>query len=121
VTKSIVVMYTTKITILLLLVVTSGCLSDIHLGEGYTDATVQKKYIDVSKQGSHYVVVTDKGPFEVNRPLLDMLDPSRNPDVVYAKINENKTYRLHHFGFRFDITYDYPIIVGVTEINTTAK
>lgn len=97
---------------LFIIILFSGCLSSIHLGEGYDVVTVKKKFIDVSDEGSHYVLVTDKGLFEVDRPLLDMFDPTRNPDLAWAKIEEGKTYKIHYYGYRIDFIYDYPIVVG---------
>lgn len=102
--------------IILVAIAFSGCLSDYHFGEDYTDVTVQKKMIDVSKEGSHYLLVTDKGVFEVDRPLMDYFSKEINPDAVYSKIEEGRRYKLHHYGYRIDFEYDYPIVVGAEEI-----
>jgi hypothetical protein len=108
-----------KIIIVALIMIanlSTGCLESIHANEGYTDALIEKKFIDVSREGSHYLLVTDKSTFEVNRPLLDTFNQSRNPDVVYSKIIEGKKYRLHHYGFRIDWLYEYPIVVEAAQI-----
>lgn len=93
----------------------SGCLESIHANEGYTETVVEKKFVDFSKEsGSHYLLVTDKGTFEVDRPILDTFNQSRNPDTVYGNITEGKKYILHHYGFRIDWMYEYPFVVDVT-------
>lgn len=85
----------------------------LHWNEGFTQATIQKKMVDYSKDGSHYLLKTDKGMFEVDRPLLDSFNSDRNADIVFNSIEEGKTYTLHHYGYRIDVIYAYPIVVGV--------
>lgn len=97
-------------------VATCGCLADLHANDSHVNARVLEKHIDHSGDESFYVVVTDQGPLEINRPVLDTFNSSRNPDVLYGEIQVNHSYRFHTYGFRFDPTYDYPIIVDVTEI-----
>lgn len=105
------------ISLLFFIVLSSGCLSSVHSNEGYTDVVVTKKFIDYSKEeGSHYLLTTTKGMFEVDRPLFDTFNQSRNPDLVYSGISENKSYRLYHYGYRVDWLYEYPIVVDVIEI-----
>jgi hypothetical protein len=104
------------LVLVLAFVATGGCLADIHANDAYVNATVIAKHIDHNGDSSFYVVVTDQGPFEINRPVLDTFNSSRNPDMLYGEILVNHTYRFHTYGFRFDPTYDYPIIVGVTEL-----
>jgi hypothetical protein len=94
----------------------SGCLSDIHINEGTTNVTVQKKFVDYSEKNSHYIIVTNKGVFEIDRPLLDTFNQYRNPDVVYSGITEGRTYQIHYYGFRIDWIYDYPIVTEAHEI-----
>ena len=106
----------TIIALLFLITLSSGCLESVHANGGYTDVTVTKKFIDYSKDDSHYLLTTDKGMFEVNRPLFDTFNQSRNPDLVYSKISEGKQYRLYHYGYRIDFLYEYPIVVGVDEL-----
>ncbi len=101
--------------LLFLTILSSGCLSDIHVNEGYTNVTVQKKFVDFSGKTSHYLIVTDNGVFEIDRPLLDTFNQSRNPDVVYSQIVEGREYRIHYYGYRIDWLYDYPIVVGAQE------
>ena len=108
-----------KVSALALVVVfvaMGGCLADIHANDTYVTATVVEKHIDHNGDNSFYVVVTDQGPFEINRPVLDTFNASRNPDMIYGEIQVNHTYRFHTYGYRFDPTYDYPIIVGVTDL-----
>ncbi|MCX9010296.1 MAG: hypothetical protein OIN66_04150 [Candidatus Methanoperedens sp.] len=104
------------VALITIAIFSSGCLESIHANEGYTDTVIEKKFIDVSKEGSHYLLVTGKGTFEVDRPLLDTFNQSRNPDTVYSKIIEGKKYRLHHYGYRIDWLYEYPIVVDATKI-----
>lgn len=108
------------IVLVMITILSSGCLSSIHAGGEYIDALVEKKFVDVSKsQGSHYLLVTDKGMFEVDRPFIDTFNKSRNADVIYGKIVEGKKYRLHVYGYRIDWMYDYPIVVDATLIENS--
>ncbi len=103
-------------TLLIFVIVLSGCLGNIHINEGYTDVIVQKKYIDFSDENSHYIIVTDKGLFEIDRPVLDIFNQSRNPDYVYSSIQEGNKYRIHHYGFKIDFLYSYPLVVNAQNI-----
>lgn len=98
-------------------IISSGCLAVIHANEERTNVNVQKKMIDVSRKGSHYLLITDKGVFEVDRPITDRLNQSRNPDIIYSSIIEGKNYTLHHYGYRIDWLYEYPLVVDSTRIN----
>jgi hypothetical protein len=114
-----------KVLPLALIVLILGMLSTgmawAHWNEGYTDVKVIGKHIDYSKTDSgtqsHYVVVTDKGAFEVDTPLIDRIFnmASRNADVNYAKIDAGKSYTFHTYGYRIDIIWVYPIITDVKE------
>lgn len=110
-----------KIIILffIMAILSSGCLQDIHANGGYTDVVINKKFIDIGEgwfgTSSHYILATDKGLFEIDRPILDIFNQSRNPDMVYSKIAEGKKYRLRHYGYRIDWLYEYPIAVEATE------
>ena len=92
-----------------------------HWNEQYIDVSVIGKHIDYSKGDSgtqsHYVVVTDKGAFEVDTPLIDRIFNmgSRNADVNYAKIESGKSYTLHTYGYRIDILWVYPIVTDIKE------
>lgn len=111
--------YKQKLLVLLLILATlipTGCLEEIHANEEYTDVTVTKKFVDNSKEGSHYILVTDKGNFEVDRPIIDRLNNSRNPDTVYGTIIEGEQYKLHHYGYRIDFLYEYPFVVDAVPI-----
>ena len=96
----------------------SGCLAGIHANEEFTEVTVKSKLVDNSGTESFYLLITDKGVFEVDRPKYDSLNESRNPDIVFPSIEEGKSYTLHHYGYRIDFIYDYPIVVGAVEIKT---
>lgn len=106
----------TIISFIFLTTLLSGCLSSVHANDGYTDIIVSKKITDVSKEGSHYLLTTDKGMFEVDRPLLDTFNTTRNPDLIYSKIIEGEKYQLHHYGYRIDFIYEYPIVVDAEEL-----
>lgn len=104
------------LSVIFIALIPSGCLESVHANEGYTDVLITKKFIDVSKDASgesnsHYVLVTDKGNFEVDRPFLDTFNTSRNPDTVYGNIIEGKKYRLHHYGYSVNFLYEYPYVV----------
>ena len=106
------------LTILVLGLLSTG-MAWAHLNENYVDASVIGKHIDYSNEGSgttsHYVVVTDKGTFEIDTPLWDRIfnmDIS-NADVNYAKIETGKSYTFHTYGYRIDILWVYPIVTGV--------
>ena len=92
-----------------------------HWNEQYIDINVIGKHIDYSKSDSgtqsHYVVVTDKGAFEVDTPLIDRIFnmESRNADVNYAKIEPGKSYIFHTYGYRIDILWVYPIVTDIKE------
>ncbi len=107
-------------TVLVLGMLSTG-MAWAHFNEGYTDVNVVGKHIDYSKSDSgtqsHYVVVTDKGAFEVDTPLIDRIFniENRNADVNYAKIEIGKTYTFHTYGYRIDILWVYPIVTGVKE------
>lgn len=109
-----------KKIVLVGLLLFSGCLSSIHANEGHTDVAVEKKMIDYSGSeggsGSHYILITDKGPFEVDRPILDIFDSSKNPDIIFGRIAEGQRYRIHHYGYRIDWLYDYPIVTGADKL-----
>ena len=118
-----------KVLPLVLIVLALGMLSTgmawAHWNETYTDVQVIGKHIDYSKTDSgtdsgtqsHYVVVTDKGVFEVDTPLIDRIFnmKSRNADVNYAKIDAGKSYTFHSYGYRMDILWLYPIVTDVKE------
>ena len=98
----------------------SGCLSDVHANGEYTTVNVTEKHIDSGgSSDSAYVIVTDKGLFEINRPLLDTFNSARNPDTLYAMVQPNHSYVFHTYGYRLDWDYDYPIVVDVSTANTT--
>jgi hypothetical protein len=90
-----------------------------HWNESYIDASVIGKHIDYSNEGSgttsHYVVVTDKGVFEIDTPLWDRIFnmDTGNADVNYAKAEIGKSYVFHTYGYRIDILWVYPIVTGV--------
>lgn len=80
------------------------------------EATILKTYVDVSGGGkdseteTHYVVVTDKGSFEVdNGILLGMW----NADDVFGKLQTNKKYRLTTKGKRYQnwLMQEFPYII----------
>jgi hypothetical protein len=93
----------------------------VHLNGNYVDINVIGKHIDYSNDGSgaqsHYVVVTDKGAFEVDTPLWDRVFDmgTSNADVNYAKVEIGKSYKFHTYGYRIDILWVYPIVTGVEE------
>lgn len=99
----------------------SGCLADVHANEGYTTATVTGKHIDFSDGDSYYVISTSAGPFEINRPILDTFNQTRNPDTTYDMIQVGHTYRFHTYGVQADWLYQYPIIVAAQEVNSSAN
>jgi hypothetical protein len=119
-----------KILPLAVLLLVLGMLSTgmawAHWNEQYTNVKVIGKHIDYSNTDSgtqsYYVVVTDKGPFEVDTPLIDRIFNmgSRNADVNYAKIDAGKSYIFHTYGYRIDILWKYPIVTDVenTDNNT---
>lgn len=74
---------------------------------------VQKMFIDPSKEGSHYVLTTDKGLFEVQRPINKVLDPNANPDRVWGQLHEGKKYKITYLGWRIDFIYYYPYVFHV--------
>jgi hypothetical protein len=87
-----------------------------HLNEKYIEnATINKAFIDKTVT-SHYIIITDKGAYEIGKPLLDIFNNSRNANVNWAKIKEGRTYNLHSYGYRIDFLYVYPIVVDVQEI-----
>lgn len=84
------------------------------------DAKVLKTYVDVSKDDeggstSHYMVITDKGSFEIdNGFLLGMW----NADDMFGKIQEGKTYRFTTKGRRYQNMFmqEMPYITHVDSI-----
>ncbi len=108
--------------ILAIVLANSGCLAGIHANEGWTEATVEKKIVDIGTEKSYYVLKTDNGLFEVEKPLFDIFNNTRNPDIVFGEIEEGKTYRLHHYGYRVDYGfgstgYWYPYVVDAVPVD----
>lgn len=107
--------------IVLILMMLSTGMAWAHWNGRFTDVSVVGKHIDYSNTDSgtqsHYVVVTDKGAFEVDTPLIDRIFnmESRNADVNYAKIDAGKSYTFHTYGYRIDILWVYPIVTDVKE------
>lgn len=118
-----------KVIPLAVMIVVIGMMSSgmawAHWNERYVSANVIDKHIDVSTScdkgdcttSSHYVVVTDKGAFEVDTPLIDRIFnmESRNADITYAKIQPGKSYVFHTYGYRIDVLWVYPIVTDVHE------
>jgi hypothetical protein len=110
---------------LVLLILVLGILSTgmawAHWNERYIDVNIVGKHIDYSKTDSgtqsHYVVVTDKGVFEIDTPLIDRIFnmENRNADVNYAKIEPGKSYTFHTYGYRIEVIWVYPIVTDIKE------
>jgi len=80
--------------------------------------TVESKHIDTSHKESHYMVVTDKGAFEVANGLFLGI---YNADEVYGHMQQGKTYAVTTKGVRMVNLFmqEYPYIVSATETATT--
>ena len=80
------------------------------------EATVTRLYVDAAgEQGSHYMVATNQGVFEVDNGLLLWI---WNADEIYGALQTGKTYRFTTKGnkvvnFMFQ---EYPYIVKAQEI-----
>ena len=80
---------------------------------------VLKTYVDISKDdeggsSSHYMVMTDKGSFEVdNGILLGMW----NADDVFGKLEVGKTYTITTKGRRYQNAFmqEMPYITSIKE------
>lgn len=122
----VVILMAAVAAIFAFVVATSGCASSMHLNEQNTTATVTGKFIDTGTEGSgdskrtvsYYVVVTDKGCFEIKR-ANEWLDTGSNPDMLYGNLKEGKTYEFKTYGYRVENwpgAYEYPIIVAYREV-----
>ena len=81
----------------------------------HQNATIQRAWVDNSKEGSHYMVATDRGVFEVdNGVLLGMW----NADEVYGQMVVGKKYNITTKGKRWTnvIHQHYPYVVKVEPI-----
>lgn len=77
------------------------------------EVTIQRLYVDsAGKSGSHYMVGTDKGVFEVaNGVFLGIW----NSDELYSSLKEGKRFRLTTKGNR-NVGFwmqEYPYVIGV--------
>lgn len=82
------------------------------------DVTVFRTYIDIGgekKTESHYVVVTDKGSFEVDNGLLLGM---WNADDIFGQMQQGKKYRITSKGKRYQNMFmqEFPYIIKVENI-----
>jgi len=98
----------------ILLVARAGCATG---GMGPTNTltvTVSDKHVDADKEsGSHYMVNTDKGTFEVDNGLLLGV---WNADELYGKLLAGHTYNITTKGNRVVNIFmqEYPYITAVS-------
>jgi hypothetical protein len=101
---------------------TDNLAADFHTNEQYVDCTILGTIADTHSEGqtthTSYVVVTDKGKFEVDRPTVDVFNSAVDPDTLFVTLQRatDKRYRLHTYGIRNDVYYIYPIIVDATPL-----
>lgn len=77
---------------------------------------VTRMYVDVSKEGSHYMVGTENGVFEVsNGIILGMW----NADQIYARLKEGKSYTFTTKGecVANFFLQQYPYVLDAVENN----
>jgi hypothetical protein len=81
------------------------------------ETTVNRVYIDTSKEGSHYMVGTDSGVYEIENGYWLGVN---NADELYAKLKDGRKYRLTTEGNKvvwyFGIQ-EYPFITKVEAIS----
>jgi len=80
--------------------------------------TVKHKWVDVSPEGSHYMVrLADGRLLEVERNLW-YYGSEYNPDRIFTDIEIGKTYRFTCWGWQLDFwtIYWYPNIIKAEEI-----
>ena len=82
--------------------------------------TVEKKWIDYSEEGSHYLVriIQEDGSkrmLEVNRNVFHWGD--YNPDLIYPDLEVNCTYNFVCWGWQFQFwdLYLYPNVIIAVE------
>lgn len=76
------------------------------------DTVVTKTYIDNDKQGSHYMVATDSGVYEVDNGWWLGVT---NADEIYGGLKEGHRYHLNTKGNKLTWYYGiqyYPYITG---------
>jgi hypothetical protein len=80
------------------------------------DATVNRLYVDVSSNESHYMVGTDKGVFEVDNGLILWI---WNSDEIYSSIQEGKAYNFTTKGNKIVNMFfqRYPYIINVHPVS----
>jgi len=112
-----------KVTVALVLFflalgIVSAIVVSSYFEEHIETVLVTKMFIDPSKDsGSHYVLTTDKGVFEVDRPLNKITDPDANPDKIWGQLHEGKFYKISYLGWRIDFAYQYPFVFHVEEVD----
>ncbi len=81
------------------------------------EGTVLDKHIDNSKEGSHYIVVLTNGEtLEIQRQPFRW-DREQNPDLIYAQIQKNDTYRFSCWGWRNEMFYWYPNVIKIEQLS----
>ncbi len=87
--------------------------------ETYTvHGTVEKKWIDYSTEGSHYLLRLDGNRMvEVQRNVI-YSGQEYNPDIVFSDINVNSTYDFTCWGWQFSWAdvYWYPNVIKAEEV-----
>lgn len=79
------------------------------------DATVNRLYVDHKGEGSHYMVGTDKGVFEVQHSWWAGVN---NADEIYSRFREGKRFQITTKGNKFVGWYfqEYPYVTDASEI-----
>lgn len=74
--------------------------------------TIERLYVDVSGESSHYMVGTDKGVFEVNNSMWLGI---WNADEAYSKLQTGKTYTITTKGVKLLDWWiqQYPLITKI--------
>ena len=81
--------------------------------EGQETLTIKDKTFYGSRNG-HYLVNTDVGIYEIDRPWWKMFDAPTG-DQTYLTIDEGVTYKVKTYGFRYDAFEWYPFIYDIIE------
>lgn len=115
------------IILIVALCLIGSCSAEIFMGVGIFGPTrnqtvkVVSKHVDTtSNHGSHYMVTTDKGTYEVDNGFILGV---WNADELYGRLNENMTYDIRARGNRVVNMFiqGYPYITDVKLVNTNVS
>jgi len=106
------------LVILIAVVAVGATFFSSHVQTYEVTGTVKHKWIDVSEEGSHYMVrLTDGTLLEVQRNIW-YSGVRYNPDRIFTDLEIGETYRFTCWGWQVDfwMIYWYPNIIEAEEI-----